>query len=74
PPTNPDAFPREFYPRVVYHNIRAAVDVTDQFRFYGGVDNLTDRQPPLGLDGTGFGSGIYDNVGRFFYVGAEAKF
>ncbi len=74
PPTNPDAFPRDFYPRVVYHSIRAGVDVNDQFRFYGGIDNLTDRQPPLGLDGTTAGSGTYDNVGRFFYIGAEAKF
>lgn len=74
PPTNPDAFPRDFYPRVVYHNLRVGLDVDTRFRLYGGVDNLTDRQPPLGLDGTGAGSGIYDNVGRFFYVGAEAKF
>ena len=73
-PENPDQFSRNFYPRVVYHNIRANVDVGEGFRFYGGVDNLTDRQPPLGLDGTGFGSGIYDNVGRFFYLGAEATF
>jgi outer membrane receptor protein involved in Fe transport len=74
PPENPDAFPRNFYPRVVYHNLRAGLDVDDRFRIYGGVDNITDRQPPLGLDGTGAGSGIYNNVGRFFYVGAEAKF
>lgn len=74
PPTNPDAFPRDFYPRVVYHNLRVGLDVDERFRLYGGVDNLTDRQPPLGLDGTGAGSGTYDNVGRFFYVGAEAKF
>ncbi|MFN3818098.1 TonB-dependent receptor domain-containing protein [Blastomonas sp.] len=74
PPTNPDQFPRDFYPRVVYHNIRAGVDIDNRFRFYGGIDNLTDRQPPLGLDGTTVGSGTFDNVGRFFYVGAEAKF
>jgi len=48
--------------------------VDDRFRIYGGIDNITDRQPPLGLDGTGAGSGIYNNIGRFFYVGAEAKF
>ena len=74
PPTNPDQFSRDFYPRVVYHNIRAGLDVTERFRFYGGIDNVTDRQPPLGLDGTTFGSGTFDNVGRFFYIGAEAKF
>lgn len=74
PPTDPDAFSRDFYPRVVYHNIRAGLDVTEKFRFYGGIDNITDRQPPLGLDGTTFGSGIYDNIGRFFYIGAEANF
>lgn len=73
-PTNPDQYPRDFYPRVVYHNIRAGVDIDNRFRFYGGIDNLTDRQPPLGLDGTTAGSGTFDNVGRFFYVGAEASF
>jgi outer membrane receptor protein involved in Fe transport len=39
-----------------------------------GIDNLLNRNPPLGLSGIGDGSGIYTNRGRFFYAGAVAKF
>lgn len=62
-----------YYPKVFYHALRASVDVNDSFRFYGGVDNLTDKKPPYGLLGNGDGDGIYDNIGRFMYVGASVK-
>ncbi len=74
PPQNADYAPIKKYPSVWYHDLRAAVDVTDRFTFYGGVDNVTNRLPPYGLTGVGDGSGIYDNVGRYMYVGATAKF
>jgi len=63
----------EYYPSVFYHSIRATVDVNKTFRFYGGVDNLSDVKPPYGVLGTSLGEGIYDNVGRFMYVGASVK-
>ena len=44
------------------------------FEFYVGVDNLTNKEPPLGLTGIGAGSAIYDAKGRFFYSGFRANF
>jgi outer membrane receptor protein involved in Fe transport len=73
-PENLDVAERRFYPEVFYHDIRMAIDAGDKFNFYVGVDNLLDRDPPLGLTGIGAGSGIYSNRGRFFYAGAVAKF
>lgn len=63
-----------YYPAQYYHNVRLQVDVTKKYNFYIGVDNLLNTQPPLGTTGAGFGSAIYDNVGRFFYAGVIAKF
>ena len=48
--------------------------MNDKFNAYIGVDNIADRLPPYGLTGIGGGSGIYNNIGRFFYAGAVAKF
>ena len=74
-PTNTDAFPRRYYPEVFYHDLRVTFETADEkFRFYGGVDNVFDRLPPLGLTGTGAGSSIFDNIGRYFYAGAEVRF
>lgn len=74
PPTNPDAFPRVFYPDVFYHAIRASYKVNNNFRAYFGVDNIFDRKPPFNLSGAGAGSAIFDNVGRQFYAGAQVDF
>ena len=72
PPQNADYAPIRKYPDVFYHDIRVGVDVNEKFNIYGGVDNLTNRQPPYGLTGVGGGSGIYDNRGQYFYVGVKA--
>lgn len=74
PPQNADQYPQINYPSITYSNIRLGIDANDQFRFYAGVDNAFNRLPPFGLDGTTFGSGVYENIGRFFYAGFEAKF
>lgn len=73
-PLNPDAFPRVYYPRVFYHSFRVGLEPVEGFKFYMGVDNAFDRKPPFGLAGTGGGSGIFENIGRFFYAGVETKF
>lgn len=73
-PTNPDAFPRIFYPDVFYHAIRTSYKVNNNFSTYFGVDNIFDRKPPLGLTGRGAGDAIFDNIGRFFYAGAQVDF
>jgi outer membrane receptor protein involved in Fe transport len=73
PPENADYARRKFYPSVFYQDVRLGLDVNDKFNIYGGIDNVFNRQPPLGLTGTGGGSGIYDARGRFFYAGIKAK-
>lgn len=74
PPQNADYAPIVKYPDVFYHDFRVGVEVNDQFDAYLGVDNAFDKMPPFGLTGVGGGSGIYDNVGRYFYAGFKAKF
>ena len=74
-PQNADAFAPEYtrYPVIVYQDLRLDIDVQRQFNFYVGVDNITDQLPPFGLTGAGGGSSIYQNIGRFLYVGVRAK-
>lgn len=74
PPQNADYAPIKTYPDVFYHDIRFGLDINDDFNMYFGVDNVTNVKPPYGLTGVGAGSGIYDNRGRFGYVGVKAKF
>ena len=74
PPENPDGFSVQYYPAVTYSDIRASFDVGEKFNLYAGVDNVFDKLPAFGLTGTGGGSGIYDNIGRFIYFGAEVNF
>lgn len=85
-PTDPDKFPVVWTPNVFYHSIRVGFEPNKRFRFYAGFDDLFDRAPPFGFDGTcgtggvfacsasGTGTAIYENIGRFFYAGAVAKF
>lgn len=73
PPNNADSLPRIFYPDVIYHDLRFGFDVGNDFRFYAGVSNLLDRQPPLGLLGTA-GGDPFDSFGRNFFFGINADF
>ncbi len=73
PPRNPDALPVVYYPEVFYHSVQVGFNATDRFRFYVGVDNLTDVKPPYDLLGVEAGA-PYDNIGRFFYAGFKANF
>jgi outer membrane receptor protein involved in Fe transport len=79
-PQNADFADRRSYPSVFYHDLRAGYDINTTWSAYLGVDNLTDKEPPLGLApntggvaGQG-GSGIYDFRGRFFFGGLKATF
>ena len=74
PPENPDQFPMIYYPDVFYHDFRLGIEAAEGFEFYMGVDNAFDRDPPFGTTGTAAGDAIFENVGRFFYAGAEVKF
>jgi outer membrane receptor protein involved in Fe transport len=72
PPTNPDAFAEVTYPDVFYHSFRANMEIDKKFNFYVGVDNVFDKQPPLGLLGTAAGD-PFDSFGRYFYAGIKAS-
>ncbi|WP_353207959.1 TonB-dependent receptor [Sphingorhabdus sp.] len=72
-PQNIDQYPRVYYPDVLYHDIRVGFDVGKDFRFYGGVSNILDTKPPLGLLGTA-GGDPFDSFGRNFFVGINADF
>lgn len=73
PARNPDAFPVVYYPEAFYHSIQVGFNATERFRFYVGVDNVTDVKPPYDLLGVASGD-PYDNIGRFFYAGVKANF
>ncbi len=72
-PNNADSVAEKWYPDVLYHDIRIGFDIGNDFRFYGGVSNLLDRQPPGGLLGTA-GGDPFDSFGRNFFFGIEANF
>lgn len=74
PPQDPDYADRGYYPSVVYHDVRVGYDFNDAMNLYLGVDNVADKVPPLGLTGTGEGSGIYESRGRFVYGGLKYRF
>ena len=73
-PENADFTDEVYYPEVFYHDVRLSFDATKRFNMYLGVDNLFNKNPPLGLSGIGDGSGIYTNRGRYMYAGVVAKF
>jgi outer membrane receptor protein involved in Fe transport len=73
-PTDPDWAEEKFYGDLFYHDVRVGFDATKNFNMYLGIDDVTNRKPPQGNTGIGGGSGIYRNIGRFFYAGVVAKF
>jgi outer membrane receptor protein involved in Fe transport len=90
PPENADYADIIEYPETFYHNVRIEWNIpgvdgrASAFRLYGGVDNLLDTYPPLGLTGTGTGgaggdrgtgnAAIFETMGRTFYAGVRARF
>lgn len=74
PPFNADFADPFVNPDVFYHDIRVEFEATDDFNFYAGVQNIGDRLPPFGQVGTADNTGIYENIGRYFFAGAVAKF
>ncbi len=68
PPTDADIYPRVRYPSSSIHSVRGEYAIGEQLSVFGGVDNLTDSLPPLGLMGDAPGE-PYDSIGRYFYLG-----
>jgi outer membrane receptor protein involved in Fe transport len=72
-PTNPDSTRQVYYPATIYQNVRLNYRVNERFQFYGGVDNVFDVAPKLGVFGTG-GGDPFDPIGRYFFAGAQVDF
>jgi outer membrane receptor protein involved in Fe transport len=59
------------------HDLRVSYDISDTLRVRGGVLNITNEYPPYLPEvytGNTQGSSVYDNRGRFFFIGADLKF
>ncbi|BAV95838.1 TonB-dependent outer membrane receptor precursor [Lysobacter enzymogenes] len=57
------------------HDVRVSYDFADTgWNVYGGITNLFDSDPPLAMYGNTFGSGVYDTIGRAYYLGVNYKF
>ncbi|GAA0324136.1 TonB-dependent receptor [Sphingomonas oligophenolica] len=74
PAQNIDDFSIPYYPSVLYMDARFGFNISKGSNFYLGVDNLTNRLPPLGSTAIGGGTAIYEPVGRRFYAGVTASF
>jgi outer membrane receptor protein involved in Fe transport len=63
-----------------YLDLAASYNITKKIIVRGGINNVTDRDPPLsGLVGAGFGNGntypqVYDALGRRIFVNVTASF
>lgn len=59
-----------------YFYLSGSYNFSDNFEIFGGVDNLFDKDPPLYTGGFQYNTdpSTYDVIGRYFYVGAKAKF
>lgn len=80
PAQNQDVVDIWKYPSVLYHNARvsfligAGADKGEGLEWFAGVDNFTNKKPPLGSTATGAGSAIYEVMGRKFFTGFRARF
>ena len=80
PPQNADAFDIRKYPSVIYHNVRASFliggdgSANTGLEWFAGIDNFTNKKPPLGSTATGDGSAIYQALGRTYFTGFRARF
>jgi iron complex outermembrane recepter protein len=60
--------------KVAYSDAQLRYKFNDHAEIYGGIDNLLDKNPPAYLTGSGADSAVYDNIGRFGYLGLNYKF
>ena len=59
----------------IYNDVKASYVFGDSgLQGYLGITNVADRKPAVGLYGTGFGSALYDALGRSYYAGVNFNF
>ena len=65
-------------PKVNYVDLAAVWQVADNAKIYAGINNLTDREPPIvgsssGSNGNTY-PGLYDALGRYLFMGVGMEF
>lgn len=55
---------------VTYHNVSGGYDFNNGFKAKVGINNITDKQPPVSLTNTNinFDQNTYNAIGRFMYM------
>ncbi len=71
---NPDIQAQNFTGGVTYHDLQVRYRFDNGLELYAGGDNIGDKDAPVFLTATGNGSGLYDNIGRFYYGGLRFAF
>ena len=57
-----------------YHDLNLRYSFRNTWELFAGIDNLFDKDAPLGFSGRGETSGNFDNIGRFGYLGLRVDF
>ncbi len=59
-----------------YFYLSGAWQVNDTIEIFGGIDNLFEKDPPIYASGFQYQTdpSTYDVIGRYFYIGARARF
>ena len=61
-----------------YIDLAGVWRVTENAKIYAGINNLTDREPPIvGTSGGDNGNtypGLYDALGRYLFMGVGMEF
>ena len=59
-----------------YFYLNGSYALNDTFEFFGGIDNLTDKEAPRYASGFQYQTdpSTYDVIGRYYYIGARARF
>lgn len=75
--TNPALITKPYLGEISYFDVTFSYDVTENFSFTAGVNNLLDKQPPvLGTDAEQANTlpSYYDVLGRDYFVSAKLTF
>jgi outer membrane receptor protein involved in Fe transport len=71
----------EFYspsgvPSVFYHNLVVGYDLPSELRLSAGINNVFDKNPPSTQNtyAGAFEGSLYENIGRYYFLGASKGF
>lgn len=53
-----------------YIDLSASYNIRENVKLYGGIDNVFDNKPPVHVNSFS-GTGLYGDIGRYFYAGIK---